>query len=89
MKALKKNGLGGGLVAALLVLAVLGLFSLTGCASAPETLQIDNTTKIKYSASEFDSGDFYNDIFSSYFSFFTMERVEPVFFGFDGDIFNS
>ena len=87
MKALKKNGLGGGLVAALLVMAVLGLFSLTGCASAPETLQIDNTTKIKYSTSEFDSGDFYNDIFSSYFSFFTMERVEPVFFGFDGDIF--
>ena len=87
MKALKKNGLGGGLIAALLVMAVLGLFSLTGCASAPETLQIDNTTKIKYSASEFDSGDFYNDIFSSYFSFFTMERVEPVFFGFDGDIF--
>ena len=30
MKALKKNGLGGGLVAALLVMAVLGLFSLTG-----------------------------------------------------------
>ena len=35
MKALKKNGLGGGLVAALLVMAVLGLVSLTGCASAP------------------------------------------------------
>ena len=34
MKALKKNGLGGGLVAAVLVMAVLGLFSLTGCASA-------------------------------------------------------
>ena len=84
MKALKKNGLEGGLVAALLVMAVLGLFSLTGCASAPETLQIDNTTKIKYSASKFDSGDFYN---SSYLSFFTMERVEPVFSGFDGDIF--
>ena len=33
MKALKKNGLGGGLVAALLVMAVLGLVSLTGCAS--------------------------------------------------------
>lgn len=33
MKALKKNGLGGGLVAALLVMAVLGLSSLTGCAS--------------------------------------------------------
>ena len=64
MKALKKKGLGGGLVAALLVMAVLGLVSLTGCASAPETLQIDNTTKIKYSTSEFDSGDFYNDIFS-------------------------
>ena len=33
MKALKKNGLGGGLVAALLVMAVLGLFSLTGCSN--------------------------------------------------------
>lgn len=32
MKALKKNGLAGGLVA-LLAVAVLGLFSLTGCAS--------------------------------------------------------
>ena len=34
MKALKKNGLGGGLVAALLVMAVLGLVSLTGCSNA-------------------------------------------------------
>lgn len=34
MKALKKNGLGGGLVAALLVMAVLGLSSLTGCSNA-------------------------------------------------------
>lgn len=34
MKALKKNGLGGGLVAALLVVAVLGLVSLTGCSNA-------------------------------------------------------
>ena len=33
MKALKKNGLGGGLVAALLVMAVLGLVSLTGCSN--------------------------------------------------------
>lgn len=33
MKALKKNGLVGG-VAALLVVAVLGLFSLTGCSNA-------------------------------------------------------
>ena len=33
MKALKKNGLVGG-VAALLVVAVLGLFSLTGCVSS-------------------------------------------------------
>lgn len=32
MKALKKNGLGGGLVA-LLAVAVLGLFSLTGCSN--------------------------------------------------------
>ena len=36
MKALKKNGLGGGLVAALLVMAVLGLFSLTGCSNTSE-----------------------------------------------------
>ena len=36
MKALKKNGLGGGLVAALLVMAVLGLVSLTGCANTSE-----------------------------------------------------
>lgn len=35
MKALKKNGRGGGMAAALLVVAVLGLFSLTGCVSAP------------------------------------------------------
>ena len=35
MKALKKNELAGGLVA-LLAVAVLGLFSLTGCASAPK-----------------------------------------------------
>ena len=34
MKVLKKNGLGGGLVATLLVVAVLGLFSLTGCSNA-------------------------------------------------------
>ena len=33
MKALKKNGLAGG-VAALLTVAVLGLFSLTGCSNA-------------------------------------------------------
>ena len=33
MKALKKKGLGGGLVAALLVMAVLGLVSLTGCSN--------------------------------------------------------
>lgn len=33
MKALKKNGLAGGLVA-LLAVAVLGLFSLTGCSNA-------------------------------------------------------
>lgn len=83
MKALKKNGLVGG-VAALLVVAVLGLFSLTGCASASEIVELDNKTKIKYSPSKLDSGDFYN---SSYSSFFTMESVEPVFSGFDGDIF--
>lgn len=35
MKALKKNGLAGGLVA-LLAVAVLGLFSLTGCANTSE-----------------------------------------------------
>lgn len=35
MKASEKNGRGGGMAAALLVVAVLGLFSLTGCASAP------------------------------------------------------
>lgn len=83
MKALKKNGLAGGLVA-LLAVAVLGLFSLTGCASAPKTVTLDNKTKIKYSASQLDSGDFYDNSFSS---FFTMERMDPVFSGFDGDIF--
>lgn len=84
MKVFKRNGLGGGLVAALLVVAVLGLVSLTGCASASEIVELDNKTKIKYSPSKLDSGDFYNN---SYSSFFTVESVEPVFSGFDGDIF--
>ena len=44
MKALKKNGLGGGLVAALLVMAVLGLFSLTGCSNTS-----GNTATLNYS----------------------------------------
>lgn len=64
--------------------AIVAVMMLAGCAST-EVVELGNGSRIKYSPSKLDSGDFYN---SSYSSFFTVESVDPAFSGFDGDIFN-